>query len=212
MTSPYRPDERWGDYGQYGQTWSVEQPRAPSPEPPGRRNGRTVAVVTTVLALVTGAGVAVVTSGVDHVAGEGTAVTGQTGVARETGVRPGDCVRIDVAATEVATVDCASPEAIYQVATREETDSGTCPGDQYVSYTEEGRLRLCLQLNVRDGECIQVTERGDRRVDCASPEATHRVVGVHDGVADPARCDTEATDVIAYPTPPRTICLATTAK
>ena len=205
MTSPYRPDERWGDYGQYGQTWTVEQHQSLPPEPPKRGNGRTVAVVTAVLALVAGAGVAMVTSGVDHVAGESTAVV------MESGPGPGDCVRVDVAGLEVATVDCAEPDAIYQVATREQPDTA-CPGDQYVSYTEEGRLRLCLQLNVRDGECIQVTESGDRRVDCASPDVTHRVVGVLDGVADPARCDTEATDVIAYPKPPRTICLAAAAK
>lgn len=205
MTSPYRPDERWGDYGQYGQTWTVEQPQSLPPEPPKRRDGRTVAVVTAVLALVAGAGVAMVTSGVDHVAGEGIAVP------MAPGPRPGDCVRVDVAGPDVATVDCASPDAIYQVATREEPDA-KCPGDQYVSYTEEGRLRLCLQLNVRDGECIQVTESGDRRVDCASPDATHRVVRVFDGVADPARCAEEATDVIAYPKPPRTICLAAPAK
>ena len=190
MTSPYRPDERWGDYGQYGQTWTVEQPQSLPPEPPKRRNGRTVAVVTAVLALVAGAGVAMVTSGVDHVAGEGIAIPTQPGP------RPGDCVRVDVAGPDVATVDCAAPDAIYQ----------------YVSYTEEGRLRLCLQLNVRDGECIQVTESGDRRVDCASPDATHRVVRVFDGVTDPARCAEEATDVIAYPKPPRTICLAAPAK
>jgi hypothetical protein len=209
MTSPYRPDERWGDYGQYGQTWAVEQPQSTTPEPPRRRNGRTVALVTAVLALVAAIGVVMVTRGTEHVPGESTAVTG------EAGARPGDCVEVDVAGPAdagVRTVDCASPEAIYEVATREETDSGECPSDQYVSYTEEGRLRLCLRLNVRDGECIQVTESGDRRVDCASPDATYRVVSVLDGVADPARCDTNASDVIVYPAPPRTVCLAAPAK
>lgn len=169
-------------------------------------------IVVAALVLVAGVVVgAVLLTGDDH------AVTTPTTTVAAPGedARPGDCVRINVASSthaDVETVDCASADAIYRVAIRAETDTAACPSEQYVQYEEEGRLRLCLQLNVRDGECIEVRELDDRRLDCAAPNATHRVVGVLDGVADPTRCDNKATDVIVYPEPPRTICLAVPAK
>jgi hypothetical protein len=124
--------------------------------------------------------------------------------------QPGDCIKVNVASStnaDVETVDCGAPEAIYTVATREETDTGSCPNDQYVTYTEEGQLLLCLQLNVAEGDCLKVAD-ADTRVDCAAAEATHKVVGVLDGVDDETRCTGDAvTEVITYPRPPLTICL-----
>jgi hypothetical protein len=214
MTSPYQQPERWGDYGQYGQSWAAEQPRHQPPEPPGRRTGRTVAIVVAALALVAGVGIGtVLLTGDDSVVTTPTTTVAPPGETLD--ARPGDCVKVNIASTthaDVRTVDCASAEATYRVAIRAETAGAACPSEQYVSYEEEGRLRLCLQLNVRDGECIEVRVLDDRRLDCAAPAATHRVVGVLDGVADQTRCDTEATDVIVYPEPPRTICLAAPAK
>jgi hypothetical protein len=127
--------------------------------------------------------------------------------------QPGDCIKVNVASetnADIETVDCSAPESVYKVATREETDTADCPNDQYVTYTEEGQLLLCLQLNVRDGECLEVTASEDRRTDCASPTATHRVAGVFDGVDDETRCD-PAAEAITYPQPPLTVCLVSPA-
>jgi hypothetical protein len=124
--------------------------------------------------------------------------------------QPGDCIKVNVASdtdADVETVDCSTDEAIYRVASREETDAGSCQTEAYVSYTEEGQLLLCLQLNVREGDCVQVTDTDDKRVACTSPDATYKVVGVHD-VDDEALCAADTTDVITYPKPPLTICLA----
>jgi hypothetical protein len=124
--------------------------------------------------------------------------------------QPGDCIKVNIASetnADVETVDCSTDEAIYKVATREETDTGSCQTEAYVSYTEEGQLLLCLQLNVREGDCLQVTDTDDKRVACTSPDATYKVIGVHD-VDDESQCAAESTDVITYPQPPLTICLA----
>jgi hypothetical protein len=139
--------------------------------------------------------------------------TGQ-GDGQATDAQPGDCIKVNVASStnaDVEKVDCSSAEAIYKVATREEDSAGSCPNEQYVQYTEEGQLLLCLQLNVKDGECLEVNDTEDKRADCTSPSATHRVVGVLDGVDDETQCGDEATEVITYPQPPLTICLVSPA-
>jgi hypothetical protein len=123
--------------------------------------------------------------------------------------QPGDCIKVNVASAtnaDVETIDCSTPEAIYKVATREETDTGSCPNDQYVTYTEEGQLLLCLQLNVKQGDCLEVGDV-DKRTDCAAPGVTHKVVYLLDGVDDENQCSDATTEVITYPRPPLTICL-----
>lgn len=128
--------------------------------------------------------------------------------------QPGDCIKVNVADeknADIETVECSSPDAIYEVGTREETSTETCPNEQYVQYTEEGRLLLCLELHVAEGDCLQVTDQQDKRADCTAPEATHRVVGVFDGVDDETRCGDESTEALTYPQPPLTICLVSPA-
>ena len=205
------------------------------PEPPKKNTGVVVAIVVIALLVLGGAGVGLylATKGDDgnNSAGGGTSTpvsgtTGSTGqesatedetTTEETAdpgeaidAQPGDCIRVNVASAtnaDVETVDCSLPEAIYKVATREETDKETCPNDQYVSYTEEGQLLLCLQLNVTKGDCLAVTDAEDTRAECTSPDATYEVVDVLDGVDDETRCPDATTDVITYPQPPLTICL-----
>jgi hypothetical protein len=226
-----QPQQQWPGAGpQYGGGF-------PPPEPPRKRTGMVVAIVAVAVLVIAGAGVGIyfMTKGDDKdAAGGPTTSTGRTappsdgtttttdeetttttedaGEAVE--AQPGDCIKVNVASStdaDVETVDCSTPEAIYKVATREETDTGSCPNDQYVSYTEEDLLLLCLQLNVKEGDCLQVTDTDDKRAECAAPEATHRVVGVLDGVDDETRCADEATEVITYPQPPLTVCLVAPA-
>lgn len=209
----------------------------PPPEPPKKKTGMIVAIVAIAVLVVAGAGVGIYFATKDdgkNTAGGGTTTssseettgpseeeettTEETTTTEDAGeaidAQPGDCIKVNLASStnaDVETVDCSTPEAIYKVATREETDTGSCPNDQYVSYTEEGQLLLCLQLNVKDGECLEVTDTDDKRAECGAPNASHRVVGVFDGVDDETKCGEEATEVITYPQPPLTICLVSPA-
>jgi flagellar basal body-associated protein FliL len=210
----------------------------PPPEPPKKKTGMIIAIVAIAVLVLGGAGVGIyfATKGDDtNTAGGSTTSSSKTTPPSETSeeetteettteetedpgdaidAQPGDCIKVNVASStdaDVETVDCATPEAIYRIATREETDTGSCPNDQYVQYTEEGQLLLCLQLNVRDGECLEVTDNEDRRADCGTPTATHRVAKVLDGVDDETQCPTETTEVITYPQPPLTVCLVSPA-
>ncbi|HEX6358038.1 LppU/SCO3897 family protein [Actinophytocola sp.] len=229
-----------GQAQQFGQPQYGQWPGAPygggyqPPEPPKKKTGVIVAIVAVAVLVIAGAGVGLFllndkddtnsasktttttsdstdTSEDSETTTESETETADPGQAID--AQPGDCIKVNVASetnADVETVDCSTPEAVYKVATREDTDTADCPNDQYVTYSEEGQLLLCLQLNVRDGECLEVTDSQDLRADCASPSATHRVAGVFDGVDDESKCAAEA-EAITYPQPPLTVCLVTPA-
>lgn len=239
QTQRFGPAQQPGQYGQtqqYGAQYGGGFP----PEPPKKKTGMVVAIVVMAVLVVAGAGVGIYFAtkgdGGDNTAGGATTATAtdtsdattsedetttedeETTTEEDGGqaidAQPGDCIKVNVASStnaDVETVDCSSAEAIYKVATREEDSTGTCPNEQYVQYTEEGELLLCLQLNVKDGDCLEVSDTDDKRADCTSPTATHRVVAVLDGVDDETQCGDEATEVITYPQPPLTICLVSPA-
>ncbi len=221
----YGATQQWPGAGGYG---------GMPPEPPKKNTGMIVAIVVIALLVLGGSGVglylATKDDGGNNSAGGGTSTSAsdktdssdtETTEVEETteetvepgeaiDAQPGDCIKVNIASAtnaDVETVDCSLPEAMYKVATREETDTETCPNDQYVSYTEEGQLLLCLQLNVAKGDCLAVTDSEDTRVECTSADATYKVVDVLDGVDDETRCTDPTTDVITYPQPPLTICL-----
>lgn len=225
--SPYSATQQWPGGGYGGLT--------PPPEPPKKNTGMIAAIVTIAVLVIAGAGIGlyVVTNKDDgaNTAGSDTSTsapdkTGSSGEDEPTeettteeptedpgeaiDAQPGDCIKVNVASStnaDVETIDCSTPEAIYKVATREETDTESCPNDQYVSYTEEGQLLLCLQLNVSEGDCLVVAD-ADTRVECADPTATHKVVAALDGVDDETQCPDDATtEVVTYPRPPLTVCL-----
>ena len=205
--------------------------------PPPKKQGPVIAIVLIAVLVLAGAGTAVYFLNKDK-GGENSAANETSTTAADTtggstseeeptttteettevsgdaiDAQPGDCIKVNAASAtdaDVEIVDCSTDEAIYRVATREEIDTETCPSDAYVTYTEEGRLLLCLQLNTRDGDCLQVTDTDDKRVDCTSPDATYQVVEVLDGVDDETQCGDDTTDVITYPQPPLTICLGAT--
>jgi hypothetical protein len=206
------------------------------PEPPKNKTGMIVAIVVISVLVIGGAAVGIyfATKGNGDNSATGTSTTQKTSGATESSessedetttseetttaesggdaidAQPGDCIKVNVASStdaDIETVDCSSNEAIYRVATREETDTGDCPNDQYVSYTEEGQLLLCLQLNVREGDCLEVTDSEDKRADCTSDTATDKVLKVIDGVDDETQCPDTTTTAMTYPQPPLTICL-----
>jgi hypothetical protein len=203
------------------------------PEPPKKKTGMIIALVVIGVLVVGGAAVGIYFAtkdkGSNSAGGETTTSAKSTGSSEEDtttedttteettegsgdaiDAQPGDCIKVNVASStnaDVETVDCSSDEAIYKVATREETDTGDCPNEQYVSYTEEGQLLLCLQLNVREGDCLNVSDSEDKRVDCTSADATDKVLKVIDGVDDETQCPDTTVTPMTYPQPPLTICL-----
>ncbi len=227
-------NERTQQFGG-GQQWpGAGYGGAEPPEPPRRKTGKVVAFVVAAVLVLAGAGAGIylatkddggsgVAGGTTTTAPDKTGESSEPGTTTETtseeppaepgeaiDAQPGECIKVNVASStsaDVETVDCSTPEAVYRIATREETDAGSCPNEQYVSYTEEDQLLLCLQLNVVEGECLQVTDIEDKRTDCASPDATHKVIGVLTGVDDETRCAEATTEVLTYPEPALTICL-----
>ncbi|HYQ63739.1 LppU/SCO3897 family protein [Actinophytocola sp.] len=222
-------------YGQQPQYGGGFQP----PGPQKKKTGMIVAIVVVAALVLGGAAVGIFLATKDkgdNTAGGGT-TTAKTGVSSSTATsededttttekttsagggdaidaQPGDCIKVNVASStdaDIEVVECSSDEAIYKVGTREESDTADCPNEQYVQYTEENQLLLCLQLHVTEGECLVVSDLQDQRADCAAPNATHRVIGVLDGVDDETKCGSDATEVITYPQPPLTVCLVAPA-
>lgn len=122
----------------------------------------------------------------------------------------GDCIKVNNASAtnaDVEKIDCNSAEAMYKVGVTKDDSAASCPSDTYVSYTEEGSLLLCLQLNVKEGECIHETTTDDKRVDCGSPDASYKVAKVIKGKDDANECGAEnAENALTYPEPALTIC------
>ncbi len=238
QTQRFGPAQQYGQTQQFG---APQYGGGVPPQPPKSRTGMIVAIVAIAVLVVGGAGVGIyfATKGDDNKNTAGgtttTAVTDTSDTSSEedstdettedttteesgggsaSDAQPGDCIKVNSAGAsnaDVETIDCSADEAIYKVATREEDSTATCPNESYVQYTEDGTLSLCMELNVHDGDCLEVGENSDQRADCSSPSATHRVVGVLDGVDDETQCDEESTDVITYPQPPLTICLVSPA-
>ena len=122
----------------------------------------------------------------------------------------GECLKIEdvsVTDTDVVAIDCADPLAVYRVGVREEGGGARCPGRNYVSYTEESGLLLCLTLNAHRGECFHEATQLDTRVPCDSQDASYRVGEIYADIEDAGRCgEDDAPNALTYPRPPLTIC------
>lgn len=216
----YGATQQWPNYGGLGQG---------PPEPPQKnKTPMIVAIVAIAVLVIGGATVGIIFATKDSgksatqtttQTSEGTATTDEEETTTEEPVvsgeaydaEPGDCIKVNVASSteaEVEIVGCSEDEAIYRVGTREETDTADCPNDQYVTYTEQGRLLLCLQLNVEKGDCLQVTDTADAFVDCSDPNVTNVVLDVLDGVDDETQCTQDGLEqAVTYPEPELTVCL-----
>lgn len=227
-TQPLRPLSGQQPYGQRQPYAQQPPPREHSgDQPPHRPRHDRTAVLTGVVAvlalLLAGAGVLVLTDDDKATSTPSTRApssapptggTGNSGPGEAVDARVGDCIKVEDASTtdaEVSTIDCADPQAAYRVGIREEDSVGRCPSENYVSYTEEGSLRLCLMLNARPGDCFHETELQDTRVACDSPKASYEVGEIFAGTADANRCgEANAFNALTYPEPPLTICRLST--
>jgi hypothetical protein len=122
----------------------------------------------------------------------------------------GDCIEVDDASAtdaDIHTIGCGDRKAVYKVAVREDDSAGRCPGTNYVSYTEEGTLLLCMTLNAKKGECFHEDSQQDARVPCDSANASYQVGDIYDGTDDGDQCGSaDAHNALTYPQPPLTIC------
>ena len=124
----------------------------------------------------------------------------------------GDCVKV-VSAADAKTelVDCGAPEAVYRVAKRLGSSSGMCPTGEYSELTS-GSVKLCLMLNLKEGDCLSTSSAGrnqtHQRVPC-DPAAEYRVLKVITGSMDSTLC-APGNVVASYSEPPATICMSVT--
>ncbi len=114
-------------------------------------------------------------------------------------------------------IDCDDDAAAYEVAVRLDDPRGSCPGEGYAFYFQEGgpfgKFKLCLIPNVAEGDCFVESQTKTDRFACTEGERTDaiKVLRVVEGAADEEGCaDIDGDDVYAvtYPTPPRTICFS----
>lgn len=128
----------------------------------------------------------------------------------------GDCIKVNSASTtaaDVEKVDCASPDAVYKVGTKEDGDHAMCPSDSYDLYTQSDRVSsgftLCLMLNAGEGDCFShLSATGTTaKVACSAADAEARTDKVVNGQAAASACPADTALVLVYPEPGETICL-----
>lgn len=154
--------------------------------------------------LAVGALVAVVTgcSALDNASKSDTAKT-----------KVGECINVtdsSSSATKSEPVDCSSPKAVYKVF--QTADKSIDCAAEYTTYTEDlvsgGQAHMCLGPNFKQGSCYaDVGTNPYKYVDCASSEATFKVIQRIDGQADELQCGADATSFVTVPDPKVTFCL-----
>jgi hypothetical protein len=135
-------------------------------------------------------------------------------------VAVGQCVKLDgiAMAPKVDITNCDSTDANYKVAAREDDDSSKCPDSNDTSVTQTGSdsYNLCLQLNVKQGDCIEKSSlSATTKVACASATGGmanittyYRVTDVLTGTTDDSGCSQAATQDLKYTEPdPMVVCL-----
>jgi hypothetical protein len=127
-----------------------------------------------------------------------------------TAAKVGDCVSI-TGASNLATatrLSCDDQSALYVVTAAGKTV--TCDSSE-VSYSGSARdrTRLCLFYNVRVGDCLTVTPKGDGDAKGTCAAGTLKVLSVRTDTADKTTCPAEADEARADVTRNRLICFST---
>ncbi|MRH87363.1 hypothetical protein GFY24_07790 [Nocardia sp. SYP-A9097] len=172
-----------------------------------RGAGRSIRLVPAVLAVFALAltGCSIVEKGADVVKDASKSDTARAKV--------GDCINVlkgSMIDSKTEPADCASEKAVYKVAQVFDTKAD-CAAD-YTSYEETlnggTTAFLCLAPNFKQGACYHESSlTGYQFADCASSEASFRVLTRVDGEADENLCGSEANSVITLADPKTTFCL-----
>ncbi|MET9486322.1 hypothetical protein [Nocardia sp. NPDC006630] len=169
-----------------------------------RRLWRLVPVVLAVFALAL-AGCSVVEKGTQAVKDSSKSDTARAKV--------GDCINVikgSMIDSKTEPVDCASEKAVYKVAKVFDAKAD-CAAD-YTSYEETLNATttafLCLAPNFKQASCYHdAPMTGYQYADCASSDASFRVLQRIDGQADENLCSADADNVITLSDPQTTFCL-----
>ncbi|MFF3571828.1 hypothetical protein ACFYXQ_29015 [Nocardia jiangxiensis] len=126
----------------------------------------------------------------------------------------GQCVKVAGTTNDpkVDITDCSSMDANYKVAERQDKSSSTCPEGNYASVwqTGSGGYNLCLQLNVKDGDCLNKQFDNTTKVACDSSEANYKVTNVLNNTTSDSGCNNSATKYLTYSKPEEmVVCLST---
>lgn len=123
----------------------------------------------------------------------------------------GDCIKVNNASAtnaDVEKIDCNAKEAAYKVAVVKDDANAECPdqdNSNYVYYTEDTGLLLCMTLNAKEGDCFKQGD-ADERVDCGDPSATFKVTKIVTGSTDPSGCPEGTENGYVYPEPKMVQC------
>ncbi|WP_067713406.1 LppU/SCO3897 family protein [Nocardia yamanashiensis] len=125
----------------------------------------------------------------------------------------GDCINVikgSMFDSKTEPVDCGSPKAVYQVA-KVFDSKADCAAD-YTSYEETlnggTTAFLCLAPNFKQDSCYHESMlTGYQFAECASSEASFRVLTRVDGQADENLCGPDTDSVITLADRPTTFCL-----
>lgn len=109
----------------------------------------------------------------------------------------------------LSTAECGSDQSDVLVAQVLEPDEVKCD-DDFITFTADVEKLYCLALDADEGDCFELETLPKRALSCQGAD-TYEAVTVHEGVADPPRCQAGEDDkVYAYPDPARTLCFVTT--
>jgi hypothetical protein len=130
-------------------------------------------------------------------------------------VQVGQCVKVAGTNTDpkVDITDCGSMDANYKVIDRQNSSMATCPQGDYSSVWQfgSGGYKLCLRLNVKQGDCIHKAQDNKTKVSCDSPDANYKVTGILDGTTNTDGCSGDTSNYLSYTKPDAmVICLAPT--
>lgn len=126
-----------------------------------------------------------------------------------TAAEVGDCVSVTgsaIAATATR-LSCDDTSALYVVTAAGR--SVTCDSHE-VSYTggARDRTKLCLFYNVKVGDCLTLTQKGDGDAKGTCAKGMSKVASVRTDTASAAQCPPEADTALTNTTRNRLICFA----
>jgi hypothetical protein len=126
-----------------------------------------------------------------------------------TTAKVGDCVSIrsSAIAATATRLSCDDASALYVVTAAGK--SVTCDSHE-VSYTggARDRTKLCLFYNVKVGDCLTLTQKGDGDAKGTCAKGMSKVASVRTDTASAAQCPPEADTALTNTTRNRLICFA----
>ncbi|GGS15867.1 LppU/SCO3897 family protein [Actinokineospora fastidiosa] len=129
----------------------------------------------------------------------------------------GDCIKVKKASStdaDVEKIGCDSPDAVFKVGKKLDSDTASCPDGDYTQYSQSGRgsdFSLCLTVNATKGECLTGLDSPEKtkKVACGGSDVELEIVEVLDGKTDVEECASVegAVNGLSYTEPPSVVCV-----